>query len=583
MRALFVIATVAAGVVTLAPAASADGVVLTADSTTFLANVDDDANVCQARARQVVTDAGPREQAQDEAFYKRRAELEELAKTEPERAEREFQELQKAHRVEQYQADRDMAACNDAADDVVNGPRDEKDLTRLHLWASTSGVVTVPDHTHLFVKRTRWEMLRPGTQLPAAELRHGVELALEGTDVIRDRAVWDGHVTVRFGQAAVTLREAPLVTQNDLQPVEQVLAPDRGTDSPDFDRAMTAAVPDLRKVDLGGDKWMQDILEPMYQTRDGHGMRVLLTSVDSMHRESARAAYTQLAGPDVAAIHVEHAFDPDEKEGYNSLGNLETIPPTPGHPLGRIVVGGEPAAEVMTLLRAQGVQDPLVVDSTWLDVGHVDEFVQFVPGGPRGWRALVADPRAGMEILRGAPQDQVMHGNLPPLEWPDDLYVDQRTTGEFLADKQFAATNERAAKAIDATTTLLRDAGADIVRVPVLYTYKELTTYYMLKQEIERTPPGPERDKLQQRLDSITTSVGEIPNAVNGVSLNNGVYLTPKQYGPLVNGRDVFEQAVTDVLRNAGLRPSVVDDFLALHLEAGELHCGTNTYRKVPI
>jgi protein-arginine deiminase len=526
----------------------------------------------------------PREDAQEQAYYKRRQELEELARTEPERAEREFQELRKTHRVEQYQADRDMAACNDADDEVVNGPQDEKDLTRLHLWASTGGTVTIPDHTHIFVNRGQWQMLEPGTQLSADELRHGVELGLEGTDVVRDSTKWNGQVTVRFGQTAVRLREAPLVTQNDLQPVEQVLAPDRSGDAPDFDKAMTAAVPNLRKVDLGGDKWMQDILEPMYQTRDGHGMRVLLTSTDSLHRQSARAAYTQLAGPDVAAIHVEHAFDPNEKEGYTSLGNLETIPPTPGRPLGQIVVGGEPAPEVMTLLRSQGAQDPLVLDSTWLTVGHVDEFVQFVPGGPHGWRALVADPRTGMEILRRASnQDQVMHGDLPPLEWPDNLYVDQRTTGEFVADKQFAATNERAANAIDANIALLRKAGADIVRVPVLYSYKELTTYYMLKQEIERTPPGPERDRLQQRLDALTDSISEIPNAVNGVSLNNGVYLTPKQYGPLANGKDLFEQAVTDALRGVGLRPRIVDDFLALHLEAGELHCGTNTFRKVPI
>lgn len=50
-RALLVLATVAVGVIGLAPAALADGVVLVADSTAFLANIDDDAGVCQARAK----------------------------------------------------------------------------------------------------------------------------------------------------------------------------------------------------------------------------------------------------------------------------------------------------------------------------------------------------------------------------------------------------------------------------------------------------------------------------------------------------------------------------------------------------
>jgi protein-arginine deiminase len=584
-RALLVFAAVAAGVVGLAPAALADGVVLVADSTTFLANIDDDAGVCQARAKQIVADAVPREQAQDKAFSQREEELRELAKTDPVGAEAQFQELQRQHRIDQYQTDRELAACNDAADEVVNGPRDELDLTKLHLWSSTGGEIVVPANTHVFIKRASWEILHSGDKLSADELRHGVQLGLEGTDVVRDSAVWDGRVTVRFGNAAVTLKEAPLITQNDTQPVQQVFAADRSKTSPDFDKALSDAVPGLRKLDLGYDKWAQDIMEPMYETRDGHGMRVLLTSVDSMHRESARAAWTQLAGPDVAAIHVEHAYTAGEKEGYNSLGNLETIPPTPGRPYGQIIVGGQPAPEVMTLLRSQGVQDPLALDSSWLDVGHVDEFVQFVPGGPHGWRALVADPRAGMQILRdSARPDQIMHGNLPPLEWPDNLYVDQRKTGEFLADKQFAATNERAATAIDGAISLLHKAGVtDIVRVPVLYTYKDLIAYYMLKQQVDQTPPGPEHDKLQQQLDAVTTSVAEIPNAVNGLSLNNGAYLTPKSYGPVVNGKDVFQDAVNKVLTGIGLHPRLVDDFLSLHMEAGELHCGTNTFRKVPI
>lgn len=54
----------------------------------------------------------------------------------------------------------------------MNGPQDEKDLTLLHLWASAGGTVTIPDHTHIFVKRDQWEMLKPGTQLSADELRH---------------------------------------------------------------------------------------------------------------------------------------------------------------------------------------------------------------------------------------------------------------------------------------------------------------------------------------------------------------------------------------------------------------------------
>jgi len=41
--------------------------------------------------------------------------------------------------------------------------------------------------------------------------------------------------------------------------------------------------------------------------------------------------------------------------------------------------GSKPARAVRTLLKSQGFQNPLLLDTSWLHVGHVDEFVQFLP------------------------------------------------------------------------------------------------------------------------------------------------------------------------------------------------------------
>jgi protein-arginine deiminase len=108
-RDLFVLAAVTAGVVGLAPAASADpayGPQLRADTPVFLANIDDDANACKAPAKKIAADAVPREQANEGAFNKRHQELIELQKTDPVRAEKEYAELQRTHRLQQYQAAR---------------------------------------------------------------------------------------------------------------------------------------------------------------------------------------------------------------------------------------------------------------------------------------------------------------------------------------------------------------------------------------------------------------------------------------------------------------------------------------------
>jgi protein-arginine deiminase len=246
---------------------------------------------------------------------------------------------------------------------------------------------------------------------------------------------------------------------------------------------------------------------------------------------------------------------------------------------------------MLKFLRSQGVQNPLQLDTSWLGVGHVDEFIQFVPapGSRLGWRAMIADPRQAVQMLSDVAASghsgQILHANLPKLEWPYDLYIETRNIGEFLADQQFIKTNDIAAKRIATNiATLKLQAGlteADIVRVPTLYTYKSLD-YYLLKTQVDSTPPGPEKDKLLAQLNSFTEAAAEIPNAVNGLALNDGVYIAPKQYGPVINGKDIFEEAVTKAFQRTGLQTKYVDDLLDAHFSGGEVHCVTNTFRTFP-
>jgi hypothetical protein len=40
------------------------------------------------------------------------------------------------------------------------------------------------------------------------------------------------------------------------------------------------------------------------------------------------------------------------------------------------------------MLAAQGIQDPILIDTSFLSIGHVDEQIQFVPGdGPTAGRS----------------------------------------------------------------------------------------------------------------------------------------------------------------------------------------------------
>ncbi|NEA19700.1 protein-arginine deiminase domain-containing protein, partial [Streptomyces halstedii] len=265
----------------------------------FLPNIDDDSGACRDRAHTLVEQAVDREAANDDALYKRQAELEK--EPDQEKAEAEWAELVRAHRWDQNRTDRDLAACNDAADNIVNGRDDATDLARFRTrpWAgapaSASGRITIPardaHRIRLFVHRPGgtaplgWEAVGPQTRLTAQELRRGVELGVEGIDVIRDAADWDGRtsvtLTVTAGGASASahlrLRQAPVLTQLNTAPVQEVLraATDEGDISEAFVSELDAALRDggvtspSRALDTKGDVWAQDIFEPGYTAIPG--------------------------------------------------------------------------------------------------------------------------------------------------------------------------------------------------------------------------------------------------------------------------------------------------------------------------
>jgi len=248
-----------------------------------------------------------------------------------------------------------------------------------------------------------------------------------------------------------------------------------------------------------GDMFPQDFFEPMYTSMPGpggrpHGMRVLFRA----HHESKPNAwelYERLRGPDVGVVQLAaDNHDPDGRaDTLDSTGNLETIPPYShnGHsyPNGRVIMGMgvkdpaggpqpgggqpgapggdagstpgggtggqsaekpvqtaggekpervEPSPAVQTFITSQGMQGPpLLIDTSFTVVQHVDEMVQFLPANtPRGWRVAVADPEARMKLLRDA--QAAGHGNaeLEPGAGQDSRL---KTIDDYLNDKDPAA------------------------------------------------------------------------------------------------------------------------------------------------
>ncbi|MFG3498805.1 protein-arginine deiminase domain-containing protein [Streptomyces sp. NPDC047928] len=536
-----------------------------------------------------------------------------------------------------------LARCNDGADTTVNGAADVADLARLRtvpvakLAGSASGTVRIVGkgaaYTRLFVKRPAgWTLLTPTTKLTAAELRTGVELGMEGTDVVRDPAVWDGRAVVELrispGGGApvstdrVTLRVAPLLTHHHLQQTQRLLVTQvRGDDAyartqRTFVRALDS---EAKRAGIKGgtlkfteddDPWTQDFVEPAYVSMAGPGgtprsMRVMLRSAQP-DRTAGRQLFG-LRGRDVGVVQVSRVLGSEEWT-LNSMGNLETIPPYEhggrSFPAGRIIMGerkdtgAKPAKAMRTLLAAQGMQDPLLLDTSWLHVGHVDEFVQFLPANtPRGWRVAIADPEAGLRLLRDAKAQG--HGGTRMFSVKGALGIPapKETIDQVLASRKLRDDNAMAARRIEANLAILqRETGvtdAEVVRVPALFTRgveegEEGDRMPLLRRlgGSADTPDAVRKYGQQRRLESADDRPGNavmtsayVPGAVNGVVLGRDRYLAPRQWGPVIGGRDIFTDAVSTAYRKAGMRVSYIDDYYTYHLGMGEVHCGTNSLR----
>jgi protein-arginine deiminase len=296
-------------------------------------------------------------------------------------------------------------------------------------------------------------------------------------------------------------------------------------------------------------------------------------------------------------------------ETLNSMGNLETIPPYTHNgrsfPAGRIIMGERrggsgvrPSQEMRTLLKSQGLQDPLLLDTSWLDVGHVDEFVQFLPADtPRGWRIGVAEPEAGLRLLRDA--QRAGHGRTRMFSITGPAAdVPRETIDQALAPRRhLVSDNTMAARHIEANLDILeRETGIsdeEIVRIPALYTRGTQvgttgTRVPLLRRLGGSAVPeaagkhGQQKFLARHRTASAAPTVmtsAYVPGAVNGILLSRTHYLAPRQWGPVINGKDVFTQAVTAAYTRAGLQVSYIDDWYTYHLGMGEVHCGTNTLR----
>lgn len=367
---------------------------------------------------------------------------------------------------------------------------------------------------------------------------------------------------------AAVVRASPLITNHHLQPTERVWVVDvkggGGYNNQSMIQAMEAALGPgiVTRVPAGsykGDVWIQDEFEwATARSGDGGRMDVVIDSI--RNRGLDPLPEDTLVGPDYIA---QTWGNPANKTTYDSFGNLDASPPVTvdgtSYPFGRIYygrLGNEGLDSVLAdYLAAQTIQKPFELDTTWLCVGHVDEFSGIVPDpdAPKGFRLLFADVPSMYAILDKLPQSTQL-----PRYGQDYGYP---TVGSITSDNGLRAYNEDVqADHLDGLRERFKQElgldDADIILVPTLF-------------------------ENISNCGSLTL----VPGSVNFALFNvDGAPARMFVADPFLRPGGVAQDADPLIIDFKNRMPKTlevhfVDNWNVYHVNFGEVHCGTNVQR----
>ena len=220
--------------------------------------------------------------------------------------------------------------------------------------------------------------------------------------------------------------------------------------------------------------------------------------------------------------------------------------------------------ETMDFYAAQRVQAPVVVvNTTWLAVGHCDEILSYVPAKtPRGWKLLYGNDKMAIEMFTQLQKDgngavELFAGRT--VYRGDAQMKTQPTIDTVMADADLIQSSQAA--------HVKTDAAVELVKGELGLTEDELVPIPFLTEDL-----------------STNEMIAWQPGTVNSLVMYDHI-MVPNTYGPIVGGADVFAKDLQDRLGTdklglgsdgKGMKVHLIDDWYGYHLNMGEVHCGTN-------
>ncbi|KAM9689026.1 inactive protein-arginine deiminase type-6 [Trichechus inunguis] len=330
-------------------------------------------------------------------------------------------------------------------------------------------------------------------------------------------------------------------------------------------------------------RWLQDEMAFCYTQAPHKTISLVLDTPRVTKIEDLPMKYS--LSSDVG--YVIQCIKENKVASMDSIGNLMVSPPVTvqgkEYPLGRILIGSSfyPSEEgrnmsktLQDFLHAQQVQAPVELFSDWLMIGHVDEFMCFVPTddqseGEKGFRLLLASPSSCYKLFQEKKKEGYGHVLLF-----EEVKVDQllsngreaRTIDQLLADENMRKQNDYVEKCINLNRDILkRELGLvekDIIDIPQLFCLDQLTNI----SSNQKTGKHFARPYFPDMLQMIV------------MGKNLGI---PKPFGPQIKGNCCLEEKVCHLLEPLGFKCTFINDFDCYLTDVGDFRACANI-RRVP-
>jgi len=322
------------------------------------------------------------------------------------------------------------------------------------------------------------------------------------------------------------------------------------------------------------DQWMQDWGEILVAEVSGSDTPQL--AVFDSNRGRGLRGLAKLFADMWGAHYLKNPNNSGIKGDYG--GNIEVTPDNV------LVLGDTSTQDLRRFFAERGYSDKTaLLQTSWLRVGHVDEYLSFVPdeSAPGGYTIVKADPSLALDLIRDASSEQLqaihsyyrsqiisMHQSLKTESLRRDV-MDEYDLGEgnmLLEPVSRNADPERMNQLVDLNRTIsqLIDRNVEV-----------------LKEKIKEASGG-KRDKFRvisfptifqgaKSGGNPTRSVALLPGTVNMLVVGNHAIIPDAQF-PL------FNESIRAALQDTKVNPHFLEN-LAYHEADGQIHCGTNVMR----